>query len=86
MLASVGDSRSSGQGGGRGGKGQGKGEGKGGKGPKLNSNMPANMGGKPICYAYGTGKCTKPDCNMEHKCQICFGDHPFTECPKNKKA
>ena len=77
----VGDSRSN-----QGPGGKGKAAGKGAKGPnKLNSNMPENMGGKPICYAYGTGGCSNQNCPREHKCQICFGDHPFTEFSKYKK-
>ena len=63
-----------------GGKANGKGK------PKLNSKLPENMGGLSICYDFGKGKCTRANCTMAHKCQICFGDHAYTECPKYKNA
>ena len=47
--------------------------------------MPDNLGGKMLCFGYNKGDCTRPNCNMEHECQVCFGDHPATDC-KSKQG
>ena len=73
----VGDSRQ--------GKGAGKAAGK-GKGPKWHTRMPEDRGGKSLCFGYSKGNCTRPNCQMEHACQICFGPHPAIECPKKGGA
>ena len=61
----------------QGGKSQGKGK------SKWHTKTPES---KMLCFGFNKGGCTRPSCNMEHKCQVCFGDHPATDCPKSKSG
>jgi len=78
--------------------GQDASDGKGAKGSKGSLQHPRKYGqyfvtsreGTQICYTFAEGQpgsCSEP-CpqNRIHCCQLCLGQHPNSQCPKNAKG
>ena len=48
--------------------------------------LPAGMSlmnkhnGKPICYKFGRGACSRSDCALLHACQLCGEGHAWKKC------
>ena len=55
------------------------------KGDQRGNRHIVNENGLEICLKYNRKACRSAECKRAHKCNICLGQHPETECPRKKK-
>ena len=55
--------------------------------PTATHNTQASQPIKPICGQFNSVACSYGlNCNYQHKCRICYDDHPAIACPRRRNT